>query len=149
MDRLVKFAILFGAILAGGGVFYHYVVYLPGVEEANRARAEETRQSAARQEMQRQQSYEVCKVGARRAYESDWATACATTAQTVADRQRKCLSDKAIMSNPYMGENYCRTTFSAADPSPNCSLPGPRADGINKTYHEREEKCLAEARLGL
>jgi len=94
MDKLLKFAIVVAVLLAGGGVFYHYVIFLPKVErtkqeqiteenrikqvqidEAKRA-AESERQEAARKDLAKQVGYEQCLQTARVNYAANWATAC-------------------------------------------------------------------------
>ena len=62
---------------------------------------------------------------------------------------RNCLSDRAIISNPYMGENYCKSTFGNIDPSPNCSLPKGRAESIGQANKDAQQRCLAEAKSGM
>jgi len=32
VDKAVKLAIIVGILLAGSGIFYHYVIYLPDLE---------------------------------------------------------------------------------------------------------------------
>ena len=54
MNKFLQFAIALCVLLAGGGVFYHYIVFLP------EARAK----------------YEECLRSARLNYERDWAGAC-------------------------------------------------------------------------
>jgi len=54
MDKAVKIAIILGILLASFGVFYHYVVYLPDLEQrkAERERAE-SEATARRAEIER------------------------------------------------------------------------------------------------
>lgn len=150
MDKMIKLAVLIGALLAGGGIFYHYVIFLPEVErrkeeqvalekDRKERQAEQERQYAETQRELRKQTYDLCLAAARQKYDADWAAACDT------DRGRKlllCLSNVSI--NDRLG---CERAFAVTNP--NCTLPIKLADSIGKTYSEDQKKCLAEARLGL
>jgi invasion protein IalB len=63
VDTLVKFSIIVASLLAGFGVFYHYVIYLPDVDA------------------QRKAFYVKCQKGANENYKSAWAAACKAQAQ--------------------------------------------------------------------
>jgi len=175
--------LLLGSLLAGGGIFYHYVIYLPEVEQKKEERAaQENRQkeeaakraeqerqeremraeqegqqreeragkekrNATNREAIRQEGYELCKESARRNYHADWAVACRTDANTKTTNLRYCLADTSVMTNPYMGENYCRKTYGPINPSPDCTLLKVQADSIDQRYREAQQRCLAEARL--
>ena len=160
MDKLVKGVIVLAALLAGIGVFYYFVVFLPNIEnqklELERQKTEraETEKraaatQAASQEMIRQKMYDECKRGARTNYEVNWATACKTNARLRTSELQNCLTDRAIMANQYMGESYCRKTFSAEDASPDCALPISVSSPINQTLKDEDQRCLAEAKSGL
>ena len=82
MDKLVKLALVLGALLAGVGVFHHYVIFLPGIERAKQeqAAAKESakqeqvaaeKREAAAKESARQAAYWACKVNARTNYDAD------------------------------------------------------------------------------
>ncbi|OUL71612.1 hypothetical protein [Paraburkholderia hospita] len=160
MDRFIKVAVAVAALLAGGGVFYYYVIFLPGIERQKlemaeqekkdaATKAQQEKQEAAQKEVQKKQLYEACKLDAATNYQADWAAACKDVAAIQAQLLQNCLSDKLTAGNPYLGESYCKRTFSGADPTPNCSLPAKRAEAINKTFHDAQEKCLNEAQLGM
>lgn len=149
MEKLVKVAVVLGALLAGVGVFYHYVIFLPGVERQKAERAEVEKRDAANREASRQIFYEACKKDASINYSANWAAACEEVARTRTMQLRNCLSDRMIVTNPYMGENYCKATFGDIDPSPNCSLPKGRAESIDQSFKDAQQRCLAEARGGL
>ena len=149
MEKLVKVAVILGALLAGIGVFYHYVVFLPSVERQKIESAENEKRETAKQEASRQMFYEACKRDASNNYLANWAVACEDIAKIRTSQLRGCLSDQTIITNPYMGENYCKTTFGDIDPSPNCTLPKVRAESINQADKDLQQRCLAEARDGL
>ena len=48
MDKIVKLAIIVGILLAGSGIFYHYVIYLPDLEQRKVERDRVDREEAAR-----------------------------------------------------------------------------------------------------
>lgn len=160
MDKFVKLAIIVGVLLAGVGVFYHFVIYLPELDQKKDERAaqekravefqqEQLKREAADREQIRQATYQECLQGRRANYETNWASACKINAASRSARLRSCLSDNLTISNPYMGKNYCYNTFGGADASPTCSLPRLTADGIGKTYKEEQDRCLAESKSGL
>jgi hypothetical protein len=54
VDKIVKLAIIVGILLAGSGIFYHYVIYLPDLEQRKVERDRVDREEAARRaEIQR------------------------------------------------------------------------------------------------
>ena len=149
MDKLMRIAVMFGALLAGSGVFYHYVVFLPGLERTKQEQAATEKREAAEQANAKQVVYESCKQLARATYESNWATACESVANERTASMRNCLVDPAIMKNEFLGKEYCKRTYGDVDPSPSCTLPGVRATAINGYRRTAEDKCLAEAKTGL
>ena len=48
MDKAVKIAIVLGILLASFGVFYHYVVYLPDLEQRKAEKERAENEAAAR-----------------------------------------------------------------------------------------------------
>jgi len=137
------------AIMVGFSVFYYFVIYLPGLEKQKAEQAQRAKIDAELRESQIRLKYETCLIGARKNYEMNWAKACDSVSRIMEDSLRNCLSDKQIMSNPYMGENYCRRTYKTITPSPDCSLPKSRAESIDQRYKQEEDKCLTEAKAGL
>lgn len=149
LDKLVKLAIVIGVLLAGGGVFYHYVVFLPGIERQKQEQIEAEKRDAAAKQATRQFAYDACIVSARRDYDANWANACASVARDKQISLRNCLADRAIMTNRFMGEQYCKSTYGVIDTSPECTLPKGRADSINNFHKQAQERCLNEAKTGL
>lgn len=138
MDKLLKMAVVVGALLAGIGVFYHYVIFLPGIEREKATQAD-----------RRQQAYGRCIEQAESIYDASWAAACKNVAQSDAMELKNCLSDKMVMTNPYMGAAYCKRTYGATDPSSECTLPKARAESINAAHKQAQQRCATEARLGV
>ena len=149
MDKLMRLAVMFGALLAGGGAFYHYVVFLPGIERAKQDQVATEKREAAEQANAKQVAYEACKQLARATYESNWATACESVAKERTAAMRNCLVDPSIMKNEFLGKQFCNRTYGEVDPSASCTLPGVRANSINGYLKTAEDKCLAEAKTGL
>ncbi len=50
MDKMLKLALAIAMLLAGGGVFYHYVIFLPAVERQAAAQAEQEKAKVAQEE---------------------------------------------------------------------------------------------------
>lgn len=141
LDKYLKAALVLGVLLAGAGVFYYFVLFLPSVERDKQA-------LAASEKLQRTQAYERCKAVADTVYDFDWANACKTTAQNSARLLAQCLEDPTITGNPYMGKRYCANTYGNADAKPECTLPNSVAENLNRRVKEAREKCLNEAKIG-
>lgn len=114
MDKFVKFAAVIGLLLAGFGVFYHYVIFLPDIERekaeiAEREKlekvdlAERLKQEAERQRAVRQWRYDSCIKQARANYDANWAVSCESAAISAKADFKHCLADKQVMSNQFMG----------------------------------------------
>lgn len=149
MDKLLKLSVIAAALMAGGGVFYHYVVFLPGIEQAKREKEEAQQAASTQKAAARQVAYERCKVAARINYDSNWASACTAVAAQAQTDYNHCLRDPAVMSNQFLGKAHCEKAYGQRDASPECSLPGRRSDSINAGYKDAQDKCLAEAKSGL
>lgn len=149
MDKVVKLAIIIGAFLAGVGVFYHYVIFLPEAQREESSAADRQKREIELRELQRRNAYGACLGEARRNYEAQWAASCKEVAVTRAGELKSCLSNKSVVTNPYMGADFCKRSYGDADPSPQCSLPQSRAQFINDTYKQEQDRCATEARLGL
>ncbi len=154
MDKYLKIAIILSSLLAGVGIFYHYVIYLPGIERQKIEKSEREQKEAAEKAKQKQEEdvareyevkvrYEQCIADARRNYEANWTTACKSVAKSQSEAFLNCLN------TPYMGKDFCKQTFPKRDSSPDCALPKEQAESINQTHKHAQEKCLAEARIGL
>ena len=70
VDKLVKISIVVASLLAGFGVFYHYVIYLPDVEQL-RIDKEHKVKSA----------YNACVVNAQKSYSAQWEGECKAIAK--------------------------------------------------------------------
>jgi hypothetical protein len=160
MDKYLKITLMLVSLMVGFGVFYYFVIHLPGLEKQKIEQAEREKVAAEAREVREKMAaearearvklkYDTCLYGARKNYEANWATACESVSKVSAEKLRACLSDRQIINNPSMGENYCRRIYTTIDPSSDCILPKPSAESINQTYKQEQEKCLAEARAGL
>ena len=169
MDKLVKISIIVACLLAGFGIFFHYVIYLPRLEqeradrerfekaEAARldiierqealARAEEDKREAKHRDLQRQIKYYDCLERAAKSYDSNWTNECKAQAKARAISLKNCLADPNRGGNQYLGARYCHSTYGGADPGPTCSLPSSIATNINKNHDKAKQQCLAEAKL--
>ncbi len=160
MDKYLKWALITMSLMIGFGIFYHYVVYLPGLEKQKEERAKEEKakeekriaeekRMAEEKETQNRSRYSICVSGAQQNYKANWAQACESFAKAQEQSLRACLSDSQIINSPDLGVNFCKRRFPAWDSSPNCSLPQAKADPINQTFKQEQDMCLAEARAGL
>ena len=149
MDKFIKLAIVVAALLAGGGVFYHYVIFLPELERTKNEQLVAEKQAVAETARGRQLVYEQCNASANLNYSANWASACVSVANQTEVKLKNCLIDPAVMQNQYMGATYCKSTFAATNPLENCTLPNGRATDVNSYYTAAKEKCLNEAKAGL
>jgi hypothetical protein len=127
MDKWVKLSIVAGVLMAGFGVFYHFVVFLPSLEREKKA------------------AYAVCMQKARSNYDESWAAECRTMAERKKLDLQNCLADPTIINN----QVTCPELYGDADPSLSCSLIRPTAETLNGYLREAEAKCVTEAKLGL
>lgn len=184
--ELLKIAAALAILLAGAGVFYHYVFYVPELDRKNAERAAQEKREATRrleeeknaaeklaeqqriekaesskreelskyqarvdaavQQNMRTDAYRACTKNARAAYEANWQTACndVTYIQTTALLQN-CLS-RSRTQDDY---RICYSNYGRYYAAPNCALPSQRAEPIERHYRDAQQRCIAEARLGL
>lgn len=132
MDKLTRFALIISAALAGVGVFYHYVIFLPNVEQqrateaarrdASARSAEEQKQrDAAVRESAKRLEYTKCLIEARTTYEKDWGNAC----ELIAKLRNEPFNDRS------------------------CALPTRQAEAVETAYKQARDACIEEARLGI
>lgn len=186
MDKLLKVTFVVGVLLAGAGIFYHYVFYVPEIDRKNAERAELEKREAARrldeqklaaaklaeqqrlekaettrreelskfqekvdaaiQQSMRTEAYNACTKNIRAAYEANWQAACNDVAYTQTTIfLRNCLS-RSRNQDDY---SICYANYGRYHSIPNCSLPSQRAEPIERSYRDAQQRCIAEARLGL
>lgn len=121
MSKLLSASLAVAVLLAGFGVFYHYVVFLPAVQErkeeqarvdAEKQETEKLKQEAA--QAARASDYYRCMNAVAGDYDSNW--------------KRNCL---------------------ARDRPEDCSLPRVLADNLGQSLKNAQARCLAEAKSGL
>jgi hypothetical protein len=143
MDKWVRLSIIAGVLMAGFGVFYHFVVFLPALEreklEASRILAEQNRE----RESSRTAAYNECMYTAKKNQLDYWSKQCAELAKDTTQKLKSC-------RKMYNGDsNYCDQLHGKPDASPSCGLPKSYADFATAYLREEEEKCLEVAKLGL
>lgn len=135
--------------MTGAGVFYHYVIFIPSVENAKQAQLEIDKKDAERRAVEKSKQYEFCKTTARLTYEADWGAACKAVAETRKQQYENCLKNQMVLSNQFLGKQYCVSNYGTSDSSANCSLPNSYAKTINDSLKDAETKCLLESKNGL
>lgn len=146
MDKFVKFTITVGALLTCIGVFYLYVVFLPGVERGKAASAEREQQVVEASEAKRQERFEACFAVAYRNYSANWAATCKGIAKARATEYRSCLKrNKFVIANQLLRAEFCKGIHGEIDPSPACRLPQALATSIDVTNTLEWDKCTTEA----
>ena len=163
MDKAIKFAIIVGVLLAGSGVFYHYMIFLPDLEQRKVERELAERQEAAQRATQERQeaavrdyqelaeaqnrkiereiAYNNCLGNANKNYIALWASECIAQAKNDSERFENCILD------PNLTRQYCESLWRQADPRPNCALPIKLAESLNTRHEKAKQQCLAEAKL--
>jgi hypothetical protein len=134
MDKWLKGSFAVAALLAGAGVFYHFVFFLPAAERAQR---KPPQASAA---------HDQCRQAAQLLYDVTWASACMTVAIQQQQRHAECMKDEATALDPSRGRSQCDQQFGHADGSSECSLPNAHAAMVNAALKEAEDRCATETR---
>jgi hypothetical protein len=149
MDKFLARTLGVAALLAGAGIFYHYVVHLPSLDREKKAAEATAADSLAEEKRQRAAKYQVCLFTASQNYDQGWASACKSLAADNTRSLENCLATPSIMQNQFMGRQWCEKQYGDIDASPNCSLPGGRADNVNKYFTDAKKQCELEARTDL
>ena len=149
MDKFVARGLTGAALLAGLGIFYHYVIYEPALQRDRETKEAAAVERAEALQKEKANKYAVCVDVARVNYDSNWAEACKNVAAENTRDFKNCLATPSIMSNPYMGAQWCQQQYGAIDPQPNCTLPGKRAEQINQYFADSKAQCEREAKLGM
>ncbi len=138
MDKSLKLAAVTAMLLAGSGVFYYFVVALPGIERDKQEKIEAAEQA-------KRLAYSRCIVEVEQAYTEDWANAC----EGVATQRAACMKLGANLSDRRIADAMCSARFPEADTSGSCRLPGEVADSLNDQLEVAKQMCLNKANAGL
>jgi len=125
LDKTLRLALIAGALMAGFGVFYHFVIFLPGKDR------------------ERQQSYAKCADHVREQYDKDWAAGCKALEESRAEQLKLCRK----IGSPSGGR--CESFVGEVDQSPECRLPQAIADPIERRQKQSLDQCAAAANLGI
>lgn len=166
MNKLGLNVALGALVIAGGGLYYHYFVYTPRIDQqmikaaADLERekwkfdAEERREIAAREKLElteltrkRNATYESCLSDARLFYAATWNKACSDDAKDTLIALQNCLppsdsSESYLLSK--IVECNQRFNLSTTDEKPNCKLRPSLAEPINQQFLAHKSTCLAE-----
>jgi hypothetical protein len=148
MDKFLGRTLGVAALLAGAGVFYHYVIYLPGKDREQKAEKAAAAASIQEEAQNRANIYRECLNSARLSYDLNWANACKETASTKARELKNCLADRSITGNQFLGSRWCHANYGDGDASSDCSLPSNQADGVNKYYADAKKQCEIDSKVG-
>lgn len=148
MDKFFSRALGLAALMAGTGIFYHYVVYLPEMETGKRA-AEAQISTTQEEKLKRQESkYQSCIISAKNAYKEYRAASCRRIALLNSKDLKNCLSTP-ILNDPYMGEQWCQKQYGNIDASPDCGLPEDLVKYATKNEVDAEAQCAIATRIGI
>ena len=76
LDNLLKISIALAVLLAGGGVFYHYVIYLPKLDTAIQQKADDEKKSQQLALENAKAKYDSCLNSAEYNYLASWRANC-------------------------------------------------------------------------
>jgi hypothetical protein len=133
IDYWLKASTIAAVLVAGAGVFYHHVVYLPA-----EARRTETRPTAA------QSGLDQCRHSARLHYDITWASVCMAIASQEEQRHAQCLRES--QGEPAQVRDRCDKLHGERDGSSECTLPDARAAVVNAAFKDADDRCVAEAK---
>ena len=133
IDQWLKASVAAAVLMAGAGVFHHYVVFLP--DEARRA---ETRPATG------QSGLDQCRQSARLHYDITWASACMTVASQEEQRHAECLRNG--QGEAAQVRARCDKLHGERDGSSDCTLPDARAAVVNAAFKDADDRCVAEAK---
>lgn len=144
-----------GVLLAGAGVFYHYVVALPQERQETRERAAREEQRTAEEQRQRataaaleQQQRETAKVKARQDLEDclgraeddyvlSWAKHCSSRSPSAARALKACTQNVIPAGTAGM---YCADATA-------CSLPTAVAENVERFRAQEKEDCYKKQKF--
>jgi hypothetical protein len=133
IDHWLKASAMTAVLMAGAGVFHHYVIYLP--DEARRAEARATAP---------QPGPDQCRESARLHFDINWASACMVVALRQEQRHAECLSEGRGESEQVRAR--CDKLHVERDGSSDCTLPDARAAVVNAAFKDEDDRCVAEAK---
>ncbi len=148
MGKWLKASITVAALLAGAGVFYHFVFFLPAVMQGQRDKDVGPKGAEDAPGAARRAAYEQCRQHAQLAYDIHWAAACMIDAREAEARHAACLKDPQVLKSPGPGAAHCDRTIDRHDGAADCTLPGARAAALNTFLKEADDRCRVEARAG-
>ena len=76
LNRALKMAVIVAVLMAGGGALHYYVIYLPAVEEKQRALSALEQRKRELEITQIKNKFNLCNVTARNDYNSGWDDYC-------------------------------------------------------------------------
>jgi len=148
MDKFLGRTLGVAALLAGAGVFYHYVIHLPSMERERIAEKAEAAAALQKKAQDRTNRYLECLDSARLNYDLNWANACKDVASSKAQELKNCLADRTIVGNQFLGQRWCHAQYGNGDASSECTLPEGQADNVNKYYTDAKKQCEIDSKIG-
>lgn len=113
-DKFLKIATGIGILAAGAGIGYHFGVYVPKIEQARIAQAEQSQKNKenqfALQRKEARENYSICISAAEDLYDREWSDNCKLN--------------------------------SIGNKNSTCSLPENVATNVNDRLQERKSRCL-------
>ncbi len=151
-QEYLRFALAAAAILIGLSVAYHYVIYIPEKDQAQKIAMEskslveteklQKKEAAdSKAALERRTNYRICLSSAQANYDSRWAASCKTRSQAAEKSLSDCISKG-------FDEAYCRTSYPPF-PANDCSLPNSLSDDYDASLQEDKKRCLDEPRSGV
>ena len=148
-QEYLRLALAAAAILVGLSIAYHYVIYIPEKDRAQKLQAEakvvtetrllQTKQVAdAKAALDRRTSYRVCLSAAQADYSARWDASCKVRSVAADKSRAQCIQNG-------IGEESCLGYYPAI-PAADCTLARSLSENYDAMLREDKKRCLDEAR---
>lgn len=127
-DKFLKIAVGLGVLAAGGGVGYHYGVFIPEIEREKIAKVEQAQREKQEQSLKQQES--MLRQGEARK-----------------GRYEACVADAFVTYQLYWKQE-CEIN-GVNNKGKTCQLPQYSADTVNQFLKGDKQRCLDEFKLGV
>jgi hypothetical protein len=148
----LRLAVAAAAILIGLSVAYHYVIYIPQRDTAEKldaqtkavteaAQAQVKQAALAKASLDRRANYRVCMSNAQMNYSVRWNGLCRKRSEQADKNRLQCIQGGST-------EETCETYYPQM-PVNDCLLPHETSDSFDAGLKEDQKQCLDEARAGI
>lgn len=151
-QEYLRLAMAAAALLIGVSIAYHYVIYVPEQDRAEKeekaakatklAQITEVKDKAAEKSaLSRRTNYKICVSTADYGYHARWDGLCRKKSEEADKGRAECVAKG-------YAEDNCRSYFPPL-PSSDCLLPRETSENYDAMLKEEKKQCLEEARSGI